>query len=675
MPSHGRLQSHGRLEPPSRFWFPALTAALLCFAALAVSPAVAAAAPTTVAVAEAENGALNGWYMTTVSDPSASNGKAVEYDWPGTVRLTVTLPADADSITLRVRGDQCAGAPAYTVKIDGAQIASDSVASTSWTNFTYAAPLVAGMHAIEVTYTNDHTEPWPNACDRNLYLDSVTFSSSGPLPRNPALPPGFVHQSGTQLLDGTDRALRLHGVDLGGWLLWEGWIWGQGFDYIGESAMVQNLANLVGQTQADQFQSNVLANYITSSDFQAMSAYGFNVARVPFNYRLLEDDSQPFVYKQSGWAVLDQVVSEAKRANVYLILDMHAAPCSQMMAFVSDYVGGPFLWNSQQCQDRMVAMWKAIAARYANQNVIAGYDLLGETITGDPQLLALYQRVTAAIRQVDRNHLIIYEGNDMARTFDLFSQPLDSNEMLSFHDYAWAFPGQDISARMPLYDAAARRLNSPQYVGEFGESTYDDDQKYITTFNNDPYVAAWTEWTWKASPGFAVMQTIQHTPDSQKLIDWINNPSRPQPTLAEAAQGMSDFIHAIQFENTLPDATLRGILTAASPALARPSAPQPTAPAPAVRPPAAHPTTTVGSPSVAGCASRSTTPTTGHVSRSTRAHKAAVPKKRSRQTGSNKRGKPAAAADACGKQPKKRTATRSAWRPTSPSARPDLRRG
>jgi aryl-phospho-beta-D-glucosidase BglC (GH1 family) len=565
---------------------------VLVFGALVVPAAPAARAATTVAVAQATSGTLDGWYMPKVQDAAASNGTAVKYEWPGTVRLTVTLPADADSVTLRVRGDQCGGAPAYTLTIDNALLASDAIASSSWANRTYSTPLLAGTHAVAVTYTNDHTEPWPNACDRNLYLDTVTFSDAAPLPVNPPIPAGFVHQAGTGLLDGANRPIRLHGVDLGGWLLWEGWIWGRGFDYIGESAMMRNLANLVGPTAAEQFRSDVRANYVTTSDFHAMSVDGFNVARVGFNYRLLEDDANPFVYKQSGWDVLDRVVSEAKQANVYLVLDMHAAPCSQMYAFVSDYVGGPFLWNSTQCQDRMVAMWKAIAAHYATENVIAGYDLLGETIIGNAQLLALYQRVTAAIRQVDRNHLIIYEGNNMARTFDMFTAPLDSNEMLSFHDYAWAFAGQDLSVRMVGYDAAAKRLNAPQYVGEFGESTYDDDQKYVTTFNADPLVAAWTEWTWKQAPGFPALQTIRHTAASQKLIDWIDDPTRPQPTPAEAAQGMSDFIRAIRFENTLPDATLRGILS--SPAAPMPSSAgsMPAAqPAPPASKPAARPST------------------------------------------------------------------------------------
>jgi Cellulase (glycosyl hydrolase family 5)/Ca-dependent carbohydrate-binding module xylan-binding len=565
---------------------PAVVSGFLCLAATAL-PGPAAAASTTVTVAEAENGRLDSWYMRTVADASASNGSAVRYDWPGSVRLKLMLPADADTITLRVRGDQCGGAPAYALTIDNAPVAGDTVASTAWTDRTYTAPLVAGTHSIDVRYTNDHTEPWPNACDRNLYLDAVTFSATESLSRNPPVPDGFVHQSGTQLLDGANRPLRLRGVNLGGWLLWEGWVWGQGFDYIGESAMMRNLSSLVGPAQAEQFRSDVRANYVSGSDFKAMSAYGLNVARVLFNYRLLEDDGQPFVYKQSGWDVLDRLVSDAKQADVYLVLDMQAAPCSQMYAFISDYVGPDFLWSSAQCQDRMAALWKAIAARYTHQNVVAGYDLLGETIIGDAQLLALYKRVTAAIRQVDRNHVIIYEGNYMARTFDLFTALPDSNAMLSFHDYPWAFPGQDLTVRMTGYDAAARRLNAPQWAGEFGQSPYDDIQKYVTVFNSDPLVAGWAQYTWKQSLGFPALQTIQHTPASRKLIDWINVPSRPRPTAAEATQGMSDFVGAIRFEETVHDARLRRILAADAPTAPAPAPSAATAPASAPSTPAA----------------------------------------------------------------------------------------
>jgi hypothetical protein len=529
---------------------------VLAAVALHVAPASAA---TTVLSAEAESGTVEGWYMQTIADAAASGGAAVKFGGVGSVKLDLMLPADADAVTLRVRGDQCAGAPPYTLSVDGALVAAGTVADTTWTDHTLRVRLLAGRHAIEVRYTSDHGEPWPNACDRNLYLDALTFSSSGSVTPAPELrvPDGFVRESGTQLLDGDGRPLRLRGVNLGGWLLWEGWIFGEGMDYVGESTMMSNLSQLVGSDEAERFRAGVRANFVGDADFKAIATYGLNVARVPFSSRLLEDDAAPFTYKAEGWAVLDKLVQDAKRHGVYLVLDMHAAPCGQSMGFVSDYVGPQLLWNSGSCQDRTVAMWKAIAARYANENIIAGYDLLNESVTGDAPLRALYQRLTAAIREVDRNHLLIYEGNDIARTFDLFGQRLDANQMLSFHDYPWASPGEDLSVRMAKYVAAAKRLDTPMWAGEFGQSGDEEVRRYVDTFDQEPVMAGWAQWTWKQAPGFSALQTIQYSAAAKKLVLWMNDPRRSRPTLAEAQQGMADFIEAIRFPNTVSDASFR----------------------------------------------------------------------------------------------------------------------
>jgi hypothetical protein len=410
--------------------------------------------------------------------------------------------------------------------------------------------------------SNDNRNPL--ACDRNLYLDVLTASASSTLtpPAAPAIPAGFVHQSGTRLLDGVGNSLKLRGVDLAGYLMWEGWIWGPPMAYVGESAMMANLTKLVGQTEAQQFQTAVDSDFITSGDFRAMGEDGLNVARVPFDYRLLEDDTNPFVYKASGWAVLDNLVNEAKQNNIYLILDMHAAPCSQAMSFTADYVpsGGTFLWWSSTCQARTVAMWKAIASRYANDNVIAGYDLLNEPVTSDSTLLSLYQRITAAIRSVDPNHLIIYEGSNAARDFSLFNAPLDSNEMLSAHDYSWMIPNQTLAARMPGYDAAANSIKAPMWFGEFGQDTYAGIQSYVSTFNADPLVAGYADWTWKQAPGMPALETIQESAAAKALLTWIDNPVGTPPTLAQAQQGLTDFLNEVQVPNTQPDGEMAQIL-------------------------------------------------------------------------------------------------------------------
>jgi hypothetical protein len=515
-----------------------------------------------VAIVPATQATLNGGMMTTIGDSAATNGAAVNFGWNGTAHFQVKLPSDADTITLRVRGSSCSGvAPAYSVTVDNAPLANDTAPGSAWTTRSYNRLLLSGTHIVDITFTNATYVAWPS-CLRNLYLDNVTFSATSnvSVPTNPAIPAGFVHQSGTQLLDGANQPLKLRGVNLGGYLSWEGWIWGQGFDYIGQTAMLNNLTSLVGPAATAQFQQDVENNYITAQDFRALGAYGYNAVRLPFNYHLLEDDSNPGVYKQAGWDVLDRIIQEAKQNNIYVIPVMQAAPCGQGMGFVSDYTGPSLLWWSPQCQDRTVAIWRAIAQRYANENTIAGYDLIGEPYTTDQSLVPFYQRLTSAIRSVDTNHTIIYEGNAAALSFTGFTAPFDSNEMISPHDYPWEEPSDNLTGNLATYGTIARQLNAPLYIGEFGQGSYSTLAQQVSAYNADPLIAGWTDWTYKQSPGLPALQTIQHTPASQMLIDWVNNPARSKPTVAQAQQGMSDFINAIRFANTIPDAEMQRTL-------------------------------------------------------------------------------------------------------------------
>ena len=367
--------------------------------------APAAAAATAVAAGEAEQGVLEGWYMSKVADASAGGGSAVRFDWTGSLRLDVTLPADADAITLRLRGDQCEGAPAYTVAADHEAVGGGTVTSTSWIEQTLPAALSAGSHSLEIRFTNDHVKWWPGGCDRNLYLDAVTFTASATAaPRaKPPVPAGFVHQSGTRLLDGAGKPIRLRGVNLGGWLLWEGWLWGQGFDYIGESAMMRNLASLVGATQAEQFRSDVRTNFVTAADFKAMSSYGLTVARVPFNYRCSRTTRGRSPTSRRAGTILDRDVAAAKQAHDVYLGAGHARRAVQpdRTRSSSDYVAPDYSGPRATAGTGWSRCGRRSPRATPSENIVAGYDLLGETMAGDQQLLALYKRATTAIRQVD----------------------------------------------------------------------------------------------------------------------------------------------------------------------------------------------------------------------------------------------------------------------------------
>src|SRR5947209_4833444 len=105
-------------------------------AAFALSGASARAA-TTVLTASADQATLQPWDAMVVTDPSATDGKAVEFYWTGALQFQLHLLADADTVALRLHGDQCSGPPAYTITIDGVPAVSDTVTSTTWVTKSY----------------------------------------------------------------------------------------------------------------------------------------------------------------------------------------------------------------------------------------------------------------------------------------------------------------------------------------------------------------------------------------------------------------------------------------------------------------------------------------------------------------------------------------------------------
>ena len=165
---------------------------------------------------------------------------------------------------------------------------------------------------------------------------------------------------------------------------------------------------------------------------------GMNLVRFYMNYRTFEDDARPFVYDDSGFAWLDDNITWAKAHGVTLFLNLHVP----QGGFQSNLEGN-LLWDIPENQDRVVALWRAIAARYANEPTIGGYDLLNEPAPAHSKTewQTLAGRITTAIREVDPNHLVIVErtnavggkyDNDAERNFFLID---DENTAYTFHFY------------------------------------------------------------------------------------------------------------------------------------------------------------------------------------------------------------------------------------------------
>src|SRR6266853_3896175 len=189
----------------------------------------------------------------------------------------------------------------------------------------------------------------------------------------------FVTTRGKEFIAPDGKSLPLKGINLGNWLLPEGYM----FKFKGTNSprLIQVAINeLVGEEEARKFWKTYRDNYITREDIRFLKRAGFNSVRVPFNYRLFVTEADPPALKGVGYELLDRLIQWCAAEKLYVILDMHGAPGGQTGDNIDDGWGYPFLFDSPESQDLTVRLWVELAARYRNEKIVIGYDLLNEPI-------------------------------------------------------------------------------------------------------------------------------------------------------------------------------------------------------------------------------------------------------------------------------------------------------
>jgi endoglucanase len=345
--------------------------------------------------------------------------------------------------------------------------------------------------------------------------------------------------SAGKIVDRQDREVRLRGVCIGGWMNMENFINGYPGSEHGIRAAV---AEVLGESKAQFFFERLLDHMLSEADLAFLKSVGCNTVRLPLNYRQFESDAAPFSYLEAGFARLAQAVSWCEKQGLYAILDLHALPGWQNPDWHSDNSSRHALfWQSQQCQDRFVALWEELARRYRGNRTIAGYNVMNEPVTGVPRgrfvnryrsnyapLNAIYRRVTSAIRKLDPDHILFLEGDLYSQRFAELDAPFAENLVYSSHNYnaagfgpgpypgrfpSWTAPGDehwDADKQQQVFDQQegtrfTRQHNVPLWVGEFG-SVYNgipeqvpdrlralDEQLAVFERNG----AHWTAWTYK----------------------------------------------------------------------------------------------------------------------------------------------------------------------------------
>jgi endoglucanase len=385
---------------------------------------------------------------------------------------------------------------------------------------------------------------------RSLILTTCLFLSLSSIHAG-----GFVSRNGQTITDSTNKVIQLKGVNLGGWLLWEGWIWGGGFTK--ESEIKNNLTKIAGENEVKQFHADVYRNFINENDIKAISELGLNVVRIPFNHRLFDSTYSTV----NGWQIMDSLLYWCEKHHVYAVLDMHGAPGGQSGLFIADPVR-PNLWKSQVWKQQTINLWMRIASRYKDKKIVAGYDLLNEPIPPKNQdLNELYNEIVKAIRSVDMNHMLIIEGSNFAKEFSFFTKLPDNNMMFSFHIYTWF--GGEPKEKLLEFAKLRERLDVPVWCGEWGENNYDVLQKTLDAFALPVNgFSGWCFWTWKKVPNnYAALNAINVTTSWRDVITWCGQPSvKKMPGHDVAIAAMNEFRRAMRYEITNHDYRLGEML-------------------------------------------------------------------------------------------------------------------
>jgi aryl-phospho-beta-D-glucosidase BglC (GH1 family) len=363
----------------------------------------------------------------------------------------------------------------------------------------------------------------------------------------------FVHAAGTELVDGSGRPLMLRGTNLGNWFEPEGYMF-----HLGESAQspreIEQLSfELIGRDKADAFWKEWRENYITEADIDRIKAMGFNSVRVPIHWKFFDADNA------EGFRLLDRLVQWARKDHIYVIIDLHCAPGGQTGTNIDDSDGFPWLYLSAEAQKHTIEIWRRIAAHYSREPIVLGYDLLNEPVPPYPplrrfdgELEPLCRRIAAAIREVDRNHVLILGGAQWDTNFKVFGKPFDSNVMYTFHKYWTATDASVIREYLEFRD----KYKVPIWLGESGENKDEWVAAFVKTLEENH--VGWCFWPYKKMDAASSELTFDRPVHWEEVIALSKMAggtgnaekrivARPSPEDAQAA--FDDLLNKIRFGN------------------------------------------------------------------------------------------------------------------------------
>ena len=218
----------------------------------------------------------------------------------------------------------------------------------------------------------------------------------------------LLRAEGPKIVTAQHQEVLLQGMNLGGWLLQEGYMMKPGYE--GTQGSVKKVLYQAGLSDAavEKFYQQYRDNFVTKADIDFIAQQGFNCIRLPLHYDLFLTPAQravrngvirgtvpyaSYVAKLKEWQqkgelfrapqqleairLIDKTLDWCAANKLYVVLDLHAAPGAQGTdTNISDALQPNDFWKEPAYQDITNKLWATLAQRYKNDGRIAMYDLV-----------------------------------------------------------------------------------------------------------------------------------------------------------------------------------------------------------------------------------------------------------------------------------------------------------
>ncbi len=373
----------------------------------------------------------------------------------------------------------------------------------------------------------------------------------------------FLRAKGDRIVNNGGEVL-LRGFGLGGWVLQEPYMLQLTGGIRTQTQFRDSLVALVGEDRTAEFYRTWWRNGIQKRDIDSLASWGFNHVRMPMHYNIftLPIEQEPVPGEQTwlaeGFEITDKLLEWCAANKIYLFLDLHAAPGGQGNdVAISDAAPVKF-WEDERNVEKAIALWRRLAERYKDEEWIGGYDVINEPNWGftDPAdrnglnepdngpLKKFLVDVTRAIREIDKNHLVVIEGNGWGNNYNgIFPLDWDDNTAISFHKY-WNRNDPE-----SLAEALKNRTEqgAPLWMSESGENSnvWFTDAISLLESNN----IGWCWWTYKRIGTPTPMEIIPGEGYLRILDYWAG--LAPKPTADEAWAALQTLAENYKQQNTV----------------------------------------------------------------------------------------------------------------------------